>query len=251
MSGRRLDLSTRDRQPELMDQPGLDPRQHDAALVGLARVNGISRTAARLCRVICRRIPNSSPRPLRVLDVACGGGDVAIGLWRRLQCAGRPAEVHGCDLSPQAVEYAARRAAECRANVTFFERDVVIQALPGGYDVICSSLFLHHLSEEHAVQFLRAARESAGTLVIISDLVRSRLGYLLAGWGCRLLSRSPIVHNDGPLSVRAAFTIDETRSLAESAGMAGAAVSRCWPKRLLLVWKHPDDPTSSNGSSPA
>ena len=39
-------LNNRDRQPEVMDQPGLDPREHAKALKGLRRINTISRCSA-------------------------------------------------------------------------------------------------------------------------------------------------------------------------------------------------------------
>ncbi len=63
---------------------------------------------------------------------------------------------------------------------------------------------------------------------------------LAAAWlGCRLLSRSPIVHFDGPASVRAAWTIEELQSFAVAAQMDGAVVRACAPWRMLLVWKRP------------
>jgi hypothetical protein len=45
--------------------------------------------------------------------------------------------------------------------------------------------------------------------------------------------------DDGPLSVRAAFTPSELRGLAQEAGLTGAKVSRRFPCRLLLEWKRP------------
>jgi hypothetical protein len=46
---------------------------------------------------------------------------------------------------------------------------------------------------------------------------------------------------DGPLSVRAAFTIAEARQLAEEAGLHGAAISWRWPFRFLLQWRRAPD----------
>ena len=74
-------LAQRDRQPELMDQPGLDRETHDRALDGLRTTNSVSRTA----RVVWRGIGDASGfsrdgRPLRILDIAMGGGDVMIGV---------------------------------------------------------------------------------------------------------------------------------------------------------------------------
>jgi 2-polyprenyl-3-methyl-5-hydroxy-6-metoxy-1,4-benzoquinol methylase len=108
-----------------------------------------------------------------------------------------------------------------------------------GYDVITCSLFLHHLGDSDAEAMLRAMAAAAGRMVVASDLRRSRIGYAMAWVACRVLTRSPIVRVDGPLSVAAAFTMGEARELAARAGLAGATVSSRWPQRYLLVWKRP------------
>jgi hypothetical protein len=74
------DLTTRNRQPELMDDPGLDEGLHHGALRGLARLNVVTRSS-HLLWVAIRRLADEVPdRPLRILDVASGGGDVASGM---------------------------------------------------------------------------------------------------------------------------------------------------------------------------
>ncbi|MFN5696272.1 MAG: hypothetical protein ACK486_04460 [Cyanobacteriota bacterium] len=60
---------------------------------------------------------------------------------------------------------------------------------------------------------------------------------MLTWVGTRLLSRSPIVQIDGPLSVGGAFQLDEVRQLASAAGLAGAQITRFWPERFLLSWR--------------
>ena len=74
-----VDLSKRRRQPELMDSPELDPAHHAQALRALARINALSLAAGRLWAILRRR-SSGSDGPIRVLDVACGGGDVAMAI---------------------------------------------------------------------------------------------------------------------------------------------------------------------------
>ena len=64
-------------------------------------------------------------------------------------------------------------------------------------------------------------------------------GWLLAHVGTRLLSRSWVVHTDGPRSVAGAFTVAELRELAAEAGLVGAEVAWRWPFRMLLTWRRP------------
>ncbi len=224
--------------PEVMDQPGLAPGLHRAALRGLGRINFWSGSAGILWRPIAA-LARTASRPIRVLDLAAGGGDVAIRLWRKARRAGLPVSVDGCDISPVAVEHAARLAGRRRADVRFFVADALTADLPTGYDVVTCSLFLHHLTDDDAVTLLRRMGAAAGRLVLVNDLVRSRAGLLLAQVGTRLLSLSPVVHVDGPRSVEGAYTIEEARTLADRAGLGGATVGRRWPCRFLLSWSRP------------
>ena len=229
-------LAARDRRPELMDQPGLDEQLHRRALTGLRRVNRISGTSRRLWQAI-RPLALRAGRPLSVLDVACGGGDVAVNLWRHAAAEKFSVEVEGCDVSAAAVAHASRLARCRNTPVSFFERDVLAGPLPTGRDVLLCTLFLHHLEHDAAVGLLRRMAEEAGSLVIVDDLCRSRFGYALAWAGTRLLTRSHIVHRDGPASVEAAFTPAEALQLAHEAGLRGARIQRHWPERYLLTWE--------------
>jgi 2-polyprenyl-3-methyl-5-hydroxy-6-metoxy-1,4-benzoquinol methylase len=121
--------------------------------------------------------------------------------------------------------------------VEFRQFDACGGPWPSGIDVVVSTLFVHHLDDGDAVALLATMRAAAGSLVLVSDIRRSRLGYLFAAVGCRLLSRSRVFHVDGARSVRAAFTAAEVGDLARQAGMATARVTGHWPQRWLLTWE--------------
>lgn len=220
-----------------MDQPGLDIALHRQALRGLQRINWLSRSASILWPPI--RNLATTDRPCRVLDVASGGGDVVLSLARRCRAQRLNVEFTGVDISATAVEHARRNANSSGESVAFEQLDVFHDPLPQGYDIVMCSLFLHHLSREQATELLRKMAAVAGRLVLVNDLRRTRLGYALAWWGGRLLTRSPIVHVDGPMSVAAAFTCQEARQIAEDAGLADANIVRRWPQRFLLSWSKP------------
>lgn len=232
-------LTRRDRRAELMDDPAIDSADHQAALIGLRRVNRWSRSSAIVWPTI-RDLAKSSRHPIRVLDLACGGGDVTREIASRSRRANLPIEVDGCDIHPFAVQYStATKSSETPRSVSFFQLDVLQDELPTDYDILMCSLFLHHLSDEQALDFLSRMMSATRQLVLVNDLCRTRLGYVLAWAGCRLLTRSPIVHHDGPLSVRAAFTTDEIEKLTQKAGMAGGQITHHWPQRFLLSWRKP------------
>lgn len=233
-------LAVRRRQAELMDEPTLDAAEHARALIGLARVNWWSRSAA-IVRPTLRQLAAdcSSERPLRLLDVACGGGDVTAAVARWTRDERLPVRVSACDISPTALDISRRRAESAGVSIELFQHDLLREPLPAEFDVVMCSLFLHHLDEPDAVRVLRSMSEAATRAVLVNDLIRSRGGYWLAMLGTRLLTRSRIVHVDGPLSVAGALTPLEALRLCEQAGLHGASISRHWPQRFLLTWRRP------------
>lgn len=233
-------LAKRQREPELMDDPRLESRQHQTALQGLARINWFSGSSRILWPSLRDLARQRAPQPVRVLDLATGAGDLPRRLWRKAQRAGLKLEIDGADVSQQAVEFATQCSRAEQVDVRFFRLDVLTAELPDHYDVVMSSLFLHHLEEEQAARLLQRMTTAARTMILINDLRRSQGHYLLALVATRLLSRSPVVHVDGPRSVAAAFTLAEVRRLTDRAGIGPVQLSRHWPYRFLLKWQRPD-----------
>lgn len=231
-------LSQRNLQPEVMDQPELDPELHARALEALARINALSCSANILfapIRELARRLRS---RPITILDLASGGGDVTIGLWQRLHRSGVEAEILGRDKSPTAVAIARKRAARLDVPVTFETADALQCADGEQFDVVMSSLFMHHLSRDRAVWLLERMKHSARHLVLVNDLLRSRRHYLLAVAVSQLVSRSAVVHIDALRSVEGAFSRAEVHQVAADAGLVGATIKRCWPCRFLMSWSN-------------
>jgi SAM-dependent methyltransferase len=234
-------LSRRLLLPELMDQAGLDIYEHARALAGLRRLNLASGVARRLWQEIAARTSVQPGGRLRVLDIASGGGDVALGLWTRAHRRNVALEILGLDASHTACRTAQTRCAGANGEITFQCRDVLATALPNGFDVVICSLFLHHLAVVEA-QKLLANMSAAAPLMVISDLRRCSLGYAIAHAACRLLSRSRIVHFDGPQSVASAFSLVEMRCLCHAAGLTDAIVRPVWPWRILVVLRQGERP---------
>ncbi len=238
-----MKLFQRTLRPELMDQPGLEETIHRGALAGLGRINqwsGTSRTLWSALREAVKSCHGPPRSPVRILELASGGGDVICALAAAARRARLPLVLHGWDLSPTAVAHAQALAGRGRFdNVQFFQRDALAATLPQDYDVIFCTLFLHHLDESSALTLLQRMAAAARKAVIIDDLRRTLLGWGLAWLGCRLLSRSRIVHEDGPQSVRAAYTLRELQHLVRQAGLQDAVVHCHWPQRFRLTWRKP------------
>ncbi len=232
--------------PEKMDDPLLDAIEHRRALAGLQRVNWFSGTGQRLAKELIQIAAERKKPSLSVLDIGCGGGDVACQVAK--STAGKiDVSVFGWDLSSTAIQIAREQQTRQLLRVNTNERkslekvqfevaNALQQHEEQQFDVVYCCLFLHHFTEQQSIELLSQMKKRARCSVIVDDLRRTGLGWWLAKLGCHLLSRSPVVHFDGPQSVRAAFTESEAVQLAEQAGLQRATVRVHWPERFLLRW---------------
>lgn len=222
-----------------MDDPSLDREEHRRALRGLRRINRVSLTQGRLGGLVYEMSRTAGGRALRVVDLACGSGDTVRWLGRMAISRGLGWEVMGVDRSEVAIDEARRLTPEgLSGRVRFVVGDVL--AGLGGYDadIVTCNLFLHHLRTEEVAGLLQGIGQTARLGFAGQDLVRSQMGYWYARAGTRVLSRSSVVHHDGPQSVRASWTVEEMRGLLTTAGLSAdqCRVTAVWPERMLIRW---------------
>jgi len=129
-------------------------------------------------------IDTAAPAPgEQVLDVGCGTGTLAIAMKPRVGAGG---EVHGIDASPEMIEVAREKSAKAGAGIDF--RVALIEAIPfpdATFDLVTSSLMLHHLPDALKVKGLREIRRvlKQGGRFVLMDFAshsHSPLGHLLA-----------------------------------------------------------------------
>ncbi len=171
-------FSSRRLQPELMDDPSLDADEHRRALTGLRRINWLSRPDAAIWNAIRPLLSSASKeQPLTLLDIASGGGDLAIRMAQRANSEGLHLRILGCDMSETAIQFATEQAKRAAVtNVSFQRCNILTDALPqSSFDVVMCSLFLHHLNESDGLTLLKIMRSVARQQVLVDDLRRTAL----------------------------------------------------------------------------
>ena len=232
-------LAQRQVQPEVMDQRGLPLRDHARALTGLARLNAWSRSAELVWGPIAELAERRGLSRLSLLDVGCGGGDVPLACHHLAKSRGVGLDLTVLDRSATALAHASARAAAAQVPLRCVEADISAVDLPGPFDVVTCSLLLHHLPRPVAGELLAKMAAAARFLVVVQDLRRCAPGYAAAWLASRVVTRSKVVHHDGPVSVRAAFSADEAREMARDAGLNDVEVTTRFPWRWVLVWERP------------
>lgn len=230
-------MKNRELEPEEMDQDGLCPERHAQALAGLARLNQISFAPYSIWSALklAGAFTTEASRPVRIVDVATGGGDLLVSLGLRARSEGLSLELIGLDKSPFALDSARAKANRHGISAQWICLDVTRDTIPSA-DWIVSSLFMHHLSDAEGLSLLRTMAEATTYGIIINDLERSSLNQMLVWLGAHLVSRSSIVHRDSDRSVCASFTLNEASALAKLAGLEGIQFRRRFPCRFNWIW---------------
>ncbi len=204
---------------EIATEPA-SPPPADADALTPAMLHGRGRTydllalvffGGRRRRVVTRLVAESGARPGdRVLDVGCGTGYFTRAMAAAVVPDGN---AHGVDPSAEAITQARRgtRLANCTYS------DGIAQALDaadGSYDVVVSSLMIHHLPETQrpkAISEMFRVLRPGGSLLVAefrppSTRIGRRLVRALSGHGAMAENRfdllAPMVHDAGFEQIR-------------------------------------------------
>jgi ubiquinone/menaquinone biosynthesis C-methylase UbiE len=213
---------------ELLDTDAGTPQEVAAALADLWLINrafgGIS-TAQRLIQQIARERLLSR---ISLLEVASGAGEVPKAVKKKLCRSTIDLEISFLDRSRSHLNGSARAVVGDAVALPFSS---------GSFDVVSSTLFVHHLAPEGVRQFVREALRVCRTAVIINDVVRNPLHLALVYAGLPLF-RSRLTWHDAPASVRQAYTPQEMTSLLHSTPAARVEISSHYLFRMgVIAWK--------------
>lgn len=224
---------------ELLDGP-LDARLLEGNLRDLARMNTWLGGAALTWRALQPTL--REPRPgsqLRFLDVGTGGGDIPRALRRAAAHRSPGLSITATDTRPEIVAVARRagqRQPRFDVRLASPER---IAADDRSFDIVHSSLVIHHLEPTDAVAMLREMARVASRAVIVNDLDRAGRWLLAARLLTTLATRNRYTRHDAPLSVLRAYRPSELVQLAARAGLVEEARYWAWPGyRYAITFRH-------------
>lgn len=219
---------------EWLDEDIGTPEEIAQSFDDLWRINrwlgGVSGCLRLLDRYFARRGPGHA----RILDVGSGDTRLAAHLQSEMARRNRKVELVALDRRLTHLwngNHSSGKLPRVVADVSH------LPFAQESFDVVICNLFLHHFSEEAAVELLRRLAGIASQAVLINDLERNPLPYFFirVAWP---FARSRITRHDGAASVRQAYTEDELADLARRAGFRSFQVERLPAFRLgLMIWK--------------
>lgn len=175
-------------------------------------------------------------KKITICEIGCGGGDnlAAVVKWCALKTV--QVAITGIDIKETCIKVAkehpllkskGRWIVDDYAGVQFEE-------LP---DIIFSSLFCHHFTDEQLVFQLQWMQKNSRLGFFINDLHRAWPAYYAIKLLTQVFSRSRLVKNDAPLSVARGFTKKEWLYLFARAGLQVPVINWQWAFRHLIISK--------------
>jgi len=215
--------------PELLDSDAGTPSEIASSLSDLNRINrwfgGIATTESLIRRIA----QDMGAKSLSLLEVAAGAGAVPAAVAAQLAQTGIQVTVTLLDRASSHLKNGNRRAVAGDALALPFS--------DASFDVVSSSLFVHHLGPDEVVRFVNEGLRVCRAAVVINDLVRhpAHLGLVYAGMP---LYRSRLTRHDAPASVKRAYTEDEMRDLLQKSSAARVEISTHFLFRMgVIAWK--------------
>ena len=174
-------------------------------------------------------------KTISVCEIGCGGGDNLNAL--DIYCKKNKIKVDfiGIDINPECIEFAKTNTINKHTRFTVNDyKEVVFDFKP---DIIFSSLFCHHFSDNELIYMLHWMKENSRVGFFINDLQRHPLAYYSIRLLTTLFSRSYLVKNDAPLSVLRGFKINEWKELLFKATIIEYIINWKWAFRYLIIYK--------------
>ena len=181
-------------------------------------------------------LENRNNNKIIICEIGCGGGNnlKILNAW----CKSKDIEAKfiGIDINKDCITYAKENCKDFDCD--FITSDYKKKTFEIKPDIIFSSLFCHHFTNEALIEQLNWMEQHSSIGFFINDLHRHLLAYYSIKILTRLFSKSYLVKNDDPLSVLRGFKKEEIQNLVNLSTCKQANIKWKWAFRWLITFKH-------------
>lgn len=173
---------------------------------------------------------------ITVCEIGCGGGDNLNAIYRCCSKTNITLKSIGIDINKDCIEYAKKNTAiPVESFIVSDYKKVSFDEKP---DIIFSSLFCHHFTDEELIQMLQWMKANSKVGFFINDLHRHPVAFYFIKISTKLFSKSYLVKNDAPLSVLRGFKKTEWKTILNNAAIKNYSIKWKWAFRHLIICKN-------------
>jgi 2-polyprenyl-3-methyl-5-hydroxy-6-metoxy-1,4-benzoquinol methylase len=227
-----INLQQRSYQKELMDG---DDISFEAMAQTLKELNIINtRLGGHAITLKGVKELKNNTSPLVICEIGCGGGDNLFAIYKYCLKKNISVSFIGIDMNAECIAFAKQQYPQlpCQWICSDYEKVNFEEHKP---DIIFSSLFCHHFTDEQLVTMLRWLQLNSRTGFFINDLQRHWLAYYLIKYITKFFSKSYLVKNDACLSVARSFRKKDWQQLFQQSGVGNFTITWKWAFRYLVI----------------
>jgi len=227
-------FETRSLKLERIDTGDYTPEEYDRFLKEIGFINRFIGDFRALKKTLLREIEKEKINDFSVLDVGAGSGEILREIAKFARRKNKRSKLFGLELnarSADAILEESKKFAEIKSvQANALELPFADQT----FDYAISSLFTHHLTDEQITKTLREMKRVVRRKIFVIDLHRHKGAYFSYKLFCAAFQISPLVREDGSLSILRSFKPKELEILARKAGLENFVVKKIVPFRLVL-----------------
>ena len=169
-------------------------------------------------------------RPLEILDIGFGGGDIPLKIYNWAERDGISVKITGIETDPRALKFVETR--DWPDNIKF-EYLTTHEVISEGrtFDVVISNHLIHHLSEGELKQTLMDSKKLSRKLILFNDLERNPLAFISFSLFIGPFCPGSYIAYDGRISIRKSYQKTELEEVVPN----DWTVKQMNPFRLLLI----------------
>lgn len=231
-----MNTKHRSEEPEIMDDFNMEGKMLKTSLDNIAWINRILGGNKPILKAIKRLYLQSHKTDIiSITDIGCGNGD----MLRALASMGRKESINmklkGIDANDYTISYG-KELSVPYPEIEFDCKNILDPDFKMPIcDIILFTLTLHHFSDEEILILLSRANKSARLAVIINDLQRSKIPYLLFGWLSYIFNMVEMNKKDGKTSILRGFKRRELKKYAEKLQFKNYSIQWKWAFRYQWI----------------
>ena len=230
-----LDMfKTRSYKLERIDTGDYTAREYDLFLHDIRLVNRYAGDNQALKKSLLKEIERENLESFSVLDIGAGSGELLRTTAEYARKRNRRAQLFGLELNARSAK-AIVEESKNYAEIKPVRADALrLPFADASFDYAICSLFTHHFTDENVIKILKEMSRVARRKIYVIDLHRHAAAYIFYKIFCAAFRISPLVRQDGSLSILRSFKPEELEKLGCQAELKNVSVKRCFPFRLVL-----------------
>lgn len=232
-----IDWTQRSEQVEIMDDFNGSISDLKIVLNDITRVNRILGGNKITVDAVFKLIEEVLKESYTILDMGCADGNMLRNLALEARKRNVSLRLIGVDLSADALQLA-RQASIDFPEITYQVKDILTADFSDfECDIVVTTLTMHHFKNEGILQFLDQFERLSTIGIVINDLERSRLAYVLFKAFSLIFIRTKTARIDGLISITKGFSRVELETLAASLKNLSHQISWKWAFRYVWVMR--------------